>query len=120
MPAEMKAKWVEALRSGKYKQGKGNLEVDTVVPSYCCLGVLQKVVTGTCEPYPAPSAEWYGMNHIELSDDPSHPNDNQERTLMCMNDGTNNDEGSNQEEREYTFKEIADWIEENIEVTDRD
>jgi hypothetical protein len=37
---EMKAnrrKWVEALRSGKYEQGKNNLYCEG---RYCCLGVL--------------------------------------------------------------------------------
>lgn len=29
--------WVEALRSGKYEQGKGALKQDN---KYCCLGVL--------------------------------------------------------------------------------
>jgi len=35
-------KWVKALRSGKYKQGKGYLKQFTSKnePRYCCLGVL--------------------------------------------------------------------------------
>ncbi len=37
----IKAKWVEALRSGEYKQGKGVLRgSDMTKPTYCCLGVL--------------------------------------------------------------------------------
>lgn len=33
-------RWVEALRSGNYKQGKGYLQVvDEFSVSYCCLGV---------------------------------------------------------------------------------
>ena len=31
-------KWVAALRSGKYKQGKGQL-YDNLDEKYCCLGV---------------------------------------------------------------------------------
>jgi hypothetical protein len=38
MNQEIKARWVEALRSGKYKQGKGTLR--TLNNQYCCLGVL--------------------------------------------------------------------------------
>lgn len=34
--------WVEALRSGKYKQGRGTLYVPTT-KQYCCLGVLCRV-----------------------------------------------------------------------------
>lgn len=37
MKLEIKEKWVAALRSGEYKQGKSMLRVDD---SYCCLGVL--------------------------------------------------------------------------------
>jgi hypothetical protein len=41
--AEIKEKWLAALRSGEYKQGKGYLkEIDgaTGEARYCCLGVL--------------------------------------------------------------------------------
>lgn len=37
MNADIKQRWVEALRSGQYKQGSGCLKVNN---SYCCLGVL--------------------------------------------------------------------------------
>lgn len=37
MNQEIKQKWLEALRSGKYEQGKYYLNRDGV---YCCLGVL--------------------------------------------------------------------------------
>lgn len=37
MDPEVKKKWLEALRSGKYKQGKGKLKRSD---TYCCLGVL--------------------------------------------------------------------------------
>ena len=38
----LKKAWVEALRSGKYKQGRLAL-YDKHNESYCCLGVLCKV-----------------------------------------------------------------------------
>lgn len=38
LPAEFKAKWVEALRSGNYKQGK-ELLFKKSNNTYCCLGV---------------------------------------------------------------------------------
>ena len=41
MNPEIKARWVAALRSGKYKQTKGFLRCDE---SFCCLGVLCDVV----------------------------------------------------------------------------
>ena len=39
MDKELKAKWIDALRSGKYKKGKRQLFVP-YEGSYCCLGVL--------------------------------------------------------------------------------
>lgn len=38
MKAKIKAKWLEALRSGEYVQGKNALK--TKEGKYCCLGVL--------------------------------------------------------------------------------
>lgn len=43
MNPEIKTLWVEALRSGKYKQGDGKLRkigTDTGEDLHCCLGVL--------------------------------------------------------------------------------
>lgn len=38
MEPELKGKWVEALRSGKYEQGQGSLR--SADNRFCCLGVL--------------------------------------------------------------------------------
>lgn len=42
MKTEIKTKWLEALRSGDYKQAKGALvkQAEDGSKSYCCLGVL--------------------------------------------------------------------------------
>lgn len=42
MKPELKAKWVAALRSGEFAQGKGKL-VDESGTRFCCLGVLERV-----------------------------------------------------------------------------
>jgi hypothetical protein len=42
MDKEIKQKWVEALRSGKYKQGEGALKRGN---KYCCLGVLCSITS---------------------------------------------------------------------------
>lgn len=42
MNADIKRKWVEALRSGEYKQGRQQLR--TASDEFCCLGVLCDVV----------------------------------------------------------------------------
>lgn len=46
MDKKLARKWVDALRSGKYKQGKAALFSDG---KYCCLGVLAKVVAPELE-----------------------------------------------------------------------
>jgi hypothetical protein len=43
MNKKIKDRWVKALRSGKYQQGKGvlcNINSETGKREYCCLGVL--------------------------------------------------------------------------------
>jgi hypothetical protein len=42
MKSELKRKWVEALRSGKYEQGR--LQLRTHDNKFCCLGVLCDIV----------------------------------------------------------------------------
>lgn len=42
MTAEIKQKWIEALRSGNYKQGTGYLKATD--GTWCCLGVLCDVL----------------------------------------------------------------------------
>ena len=45
MNAEVKAKWVEALRSGRFTQGTGKLAlVEDGITKHCCLGVLCEVL----------------------------------------------------------------------------
>ena len=41
MNPELKAKWLDALQSGKYKQGHSRLR--NADDTYCCLGVLHDV-----------------------------------------------------------------------------
>ena len=40
LPVKIKQKWVEALRSGKYKQTKGELKNGQ---GFCCLGVACEI-----------------------------------------------------------------------------
>lgn len=44
MNQEIKTQWVEALRSGEYKQGKAKLkQIDRGEAQHCCLGVLCEI-----------------------------------------------------------------------------
>lgn len=49
MKKEVAKKWVKALRSGKYKQGKGYLKKfnSKNKPRHCCLGVLCELYNDT-------------------------------------------------------------------------
>lgn len=121
MPQAMKKKWVAALRSGNYKQGYGNLL--TPDGAYCCLGVLQKEISGAVECYGGTkkpkamlSINWCETNNIQIdihlgSLGLSVSNDPQIISLVNMNDRYLCDRRKGK-----TFTEIADWIEQNIEV----
>lgn len=52
MNAEVKAKWLEALRSGLFPQGRGFLatRLDDGKVEYCCLGVLCEVLSIPSDP----------------------------------------------------------------------
>ena len=132
MDAQLKAKWVEALRSGEFKQAQGMLH-DTKTDSYCCLGVLCKVVGaewGVFEKEVEGDDGYYlaTRDHVPVKDgellgdtdseelEPSVcrkfgiPN---QSILMKLNDGKGK-EGAPDYERPKTFPEIADYIEANL------
>lgn len=89
MNAKLKARWVKALRSGKYKQCTGAL---TDGPGFCCLGVLHSLV------YKKVPERWESMPlRIKLSDAVV-------QELADRNDGLG-------KHKRHTFKQIADYIE---------
>jgi hypothetical protein len=100
MNQELKNKWIEALRSGKYKQGRNYLRMGD---SFCCLGVLCDVDDPSkWRANHFVSARMYGDNLSCLPDYfPLSPR--ARASLMRMNDVQNK-----------SFEEIADWIEENV------
>lgn len=113
MAPEFKAKWLEALRSGRYAQGRCYLR--TGANEFCCMGVALDLIDSTQwrDPY---KSEW-GDVVIDWKD--LRSGDTTEsladaiglrysdmKHLIIMNDR----EGSCAK----TFPEIADWIEENL------
>lgn len=105
---EIKAKWVEALRSGKYEQGKHELLNER--GAYCCLGVLAHVM-GVADIEREPSLDELHLDVLGPWDRPGDEDfdtDNPEtwttdqRHLAGMNDSG------------CTFAEIADYIEANL------
>lgn len=111
--AKMKAKWLKALRSGEYKQGRELLK--TKDGKYCCLGVLAEI-NGHLKENGCVLLE-YVVEHrpsqiytagILDTDGGSWRNDVQGTVLeqaMEMNDSF-----------EHDFNSIADYIEENLVV----
>ena len=102
MDPKLKAKWLVALRSGQFPQGKGYLHRDE---GFCCLGVLAMVSGHELE-------KIEGLACLESADlDLAKSIDDSDRSVKMklenMNDGA---EG----ERKHSFAEIADWIEKNL------
>ena len=105
-----KSDWITALKSGKYKQGKGVLNRED--KEFCCLGVL-------CELQMKPemlekikhnefnfsySKAWTNLPSALLNKFHTSNRDSIIKELISMNDG---DSG---------FNEIAEYIELNVEV----
>jgi hypothetical protein len=107
MDAQVKAKWVAALRSGEYSQGESALKKDG---KFCCLGVL----CDTIDPsgWSEPEKTGYTRYTFEGSSDECWlPGTLEEKLglrsktgpLMAMNDYD-----------KKSFAEIADYIEQNL------
>lgn len=103
MDQEVKQKWVEALRSGKYEQGYGGLCVGGLKGSrYCCLGVLCAClkVDKYGDPLTGPLVGGYLSSPLL-------------RNLDLKEEDMDYLAGLNDREK-ATFSEIADYIEENL------
>jgi hypothetical protein len=98
LPPAFKQKWIDALRSGKYKQGRSLLH-DPVKSTYCCLGVACRVAQTKIKEY-----EGY------IEGDKRVP-----KILQGIETGSipqilavRNDSGR------WNFNRIANWIEKNL------
>lgn len=120
MDQTVKAQWLEALRSGRYEQGKYDLRRNN---EFCCLGVLCDLLDpGAWDPYndaflhhgsrTLPNLDLlerigltedvrYELDPPAEDEDPPNPDDNYAiARLVIMNDQENK-----------SFEEIADFIE---------
>lgn len=97
MDAEIKAKWVEALRSGRYEQTTGFLRRSN--GRFCCLGVLCDV-RGTTIEADRRNEEAYQSIAEFLGED-------QMTELWYRNDGAHG-------HYQHSFGQIAEWIEANL------
>jgi hypothetical protein len=92
MNKAIKSKWLEALRSGRYRQSRNALFSDR---GYCCLGVLARITS--------PKAKRCSLEY---------PPDTlvsqyQQTELANLNDGFGG-------QTPHDFKQIADYIEANL------
>jgi hypothetical protein len=101
MKAELKKKWVEALRSGKYKQNRDSLRYED---GFCCLGVLCDVYDNSKWEY-----DYYRYNDntkscTGLRGELLHEvGVNHQENLVLLNDV-----------KRANFDDIADYIERDI------
>ena len=102
MKAEIKQKWLEALRSGSYTQGRNALRSSD--DSFCCLGVLCDLVAR--DKWHLEGARYAHSGYIGHLPGSvgaaTEVNSDQAFILMGMNDNG------------QSFGQIADWIEANI------
>lgn len=132
MKADDKAKWLEALRSGKYAQCASILH-DKMGGGYCCLGVLEELLDGkvevaeTGDPLAMPTCDFLARHGIEVetregATNAQYPSLNYSgvyATLMELNDSFKIDESDGEELEGHhanTFTDIANYIEKNVET----
>jgi hypothetical protein len=117
MKAEHRDQWLNALRSGEYKQIKGVL-YGSAQHGYCCLGLLAHVVggvdndklesAGTCGFLAYETGGEYGLGRdCHEGDGLYRARDPESLTTLQRKLAAMNDNG-------HSFAEIADWIEANV------
>lgn len=114
MKAELKKKWVEALRSRKFKQGQAALK-ETISGekdkyTYCCLGVLHEVSGGKWHQFYNYPTYFTGVKHTSNAS-------NVFLDGKCFSQGLTRDEQNKLAEMNddgKKFYQIANWIEKNI------
>lgn len=113
MNKTLKRKWIKALRSGKFRQGNGDLYHNR---THCCLGVLARVqgatLKGGClilKGEDVRSGEINDKNELLSSKYAAGLRENTQMHLADMNDGSNKYLGLRK-----NFAQIADYIEKKL------
>jgi hypothetical protein len=106
---QVKRKWLKALRSGEYRQGRGCLRSKgKTFDTFCCLGVLLDITDPKAWDRTLQSLYLWGTERAECAlpesvRDEIGLDDEEEGTLITLNDDGGNG-----------FKRIANWIEKNL------
>lgn len=120
MNPEIKDLWLKALRSGKYVQGRGTLQ--TSYNSFCCLGVLCDIAVKN-KVIPDPKAQRFEYAYGAAMEEGVLPEEvrlwaglsDNNPSILAGDDRPNQyDLSELNDDREYTFSEIADLIEEQL------
>lgn len=109
LPVKFKEKWLKALRSGEYEQGRQTLLNND--GQYCCLGVacsLKNIPDKNILGWGMPSSSFIKDSRLPKFLDSKYDMSFMEE-LASMNDG-NEEEGK----KPRSFKQIANWIEKNL------
>lgn len=137
MNQEIKARWLEALRSGDYKQTDGYLNISSAIPEddefdgYCCLGVLceiavadgviqkQRVSENSFFEYGNPDkGDWdYSVLPVSVQDWAGLTESNPSVNAIEADDDPLADNWmplSEPNDNGMTFDQIADWIEKDL------
>ena len=110
MDKELANKWISALRSGEYKQGKCRL-YRSANDSYCCLGVLAKLQDKPLLGSYSNLGDYPDSNGTTFCGIKSHTG----LVDMCIGDTYYNSLASANDHNE-SFELIANWIEANYEL----
>lgn len=122
MDTALKDRWLEALRSGKYTQGKAALCRNG---QFCCLGVLADIEGALVEP---PNGKYDTGQRVVLDEGGSPwsgflPSSLQDRwgldartvdPIDPLVTTTAHYAVADLNDRDHSFVEIADWIEANV------
>lgn len=101
---QFKARWIKALRSGRYQQAQRTLRVKVpgAHPKYCCVGVACNLLD---------PKKWKATGyHFDWGDAPSSGVGD----LPFLDAHTFSNLAVLNDEKDWDFKQIADWIEENL------
>lgn len=116
LPREFAEKWVKALRSGEYKQGKeclGNKD-----NGYCCLGIAA-ITAGATDKMLLKSDNTTLANYLTRDEfGPKITNkifENIPQQLIGLYGNQLVTELTSRNDSGQSFTEIADWIEQNVE-----
>lgn len=102
LPKEITEKWVTALRSGEY--GQTTRLLTDFNDNYCCLGVLCKTLNVSDEDIGYNNKSCIAFGQGSIVGIPKGLDEGLHKILTEMNDSGK------------SFSEIADWIEENVEL----